>query len=933
MVKVVKISDTMPGKALQICLVLILAHMVHLPLSGHWGSGRAGADTPGEREAGSAGPGFSEQHDPARMPITLSVRDIPLREVMDMIEEQSGLSFSYPGRIIDGERRVTIHVAGVPLAEVLRERFGEEIRWEFIERQIILKKARRLQAGLDITTGLAGREEGQPLFTISGYVRDARSGEVLIGATISVPGGVAGTISNNYGFYSLTLELQVTELICSYVGYRHSVVSLQRGVDATIHFAMEKEAARLSEVTIYSGEQQEVIRNARSSEERIRPESIRRMPALFGEKDVIKSLAAIPGIKFFGDGSTIFYVRGGARDQNMITIDEAPVYNPTHLLGFFSTVVPDAIKEVKVYKGDFPAAHGGRLSSLIDIRTKDGNMNRFGMDGSLGLLSSRLSLEGPIWTEHISFFLSGRRSYITRPLQVFNERIEDLHFSDLHLKLNYHINNRNRVFFSMYRGVDNFSQRVSDDHSSGINWQNSTTTLRWNHLYSDRLFSNLTLLGSRYDYFLYSHIEQDDYWNSHIDNVSLKYDFTWYVRPDNTFRFGLLTAAHFHNPGNYYRDGKEFDPGLDLSTKRTRELALYGSNQFIINNNLSLRAGMRFTGWQNVGYATEYDVAESGSPGFERDSLVVTRYPEGEVYHRSFSLDPRLSMVWQPGPRHIFRLSYSRISQFQYLITNSISPFTSLEVWLPAGPNVPPQFAGHFTAGYTWRINREGLSLDVEAYYKSMKNLIDYRDHAHMLLNPLVEYELLFGTGNGYGLEMILDKEYGSFSGWISYTFSRAFQHVDAVNGGEPYPAYADRPHDFSLYLTWALHPRITLTGNFIWMTGAPFTTPTGFYYYDQHQVPIYALRNNDRLPAYHRLDMALNWHLSRPEKRFQHELIFSVYNLYNRKNPVALHFNKMEDGNGNFVVPYNFNAKPELVPTQFWLYGIVPSISYHFHF
>jgi len=481
--------------------------------------------------------------------------------------------------------------------------------------------------------------------------------------------------------------------------------------------------------------------------------------------------------------------------------------------------------------------------------------------------------------------------------------------------------------------VDNFTQQISDGHSSGINWQNSTTTLRWNHLFSDRLFSNLTLLGSRYDYFLFTHLQQEDYWNSHIDNLSFKYDFTWYVRPDHTFRFGLLSAAHFHNPGNYYRNGEEFDPGLDLSTKRTREFALYGSNQFIFNRHLSLRAGIRSTVWQNVGYATEYSVARTGTPGFERDSLVVTVHPGREVYHRYLRMDPRLSLIWQPVPRHNFRLSYSRISQFQYLITNSISPFTSLEVWLPAGPNVPPQFAGHFTAGYTWKTGHEGLSLEAEIYYKSMKNLIDYRDHAHMLLNPLVEYELLFGRGNGYGLELILEKERGDLTGWISYTFSRAYQQVEEVNGGEPYPAYSDRPHNYSVYLSWEAHHRVTLTGNFIWMTGAPFTTPTGFYYYDNHQVPIYALRNNDRLPDYHRLDVALNWHLSKPGRRFQHELIFSVYNLYNRKNPVALHFNKMEEENGNFVVPIDFYPKPEMVSTQFWLYGIVPSINYHFNF
>ncbi|MCK5136015.1 MAG: TonB-dependent receptor [Bacteroidales bacterium] len=866
--------------------------------------------------------------------ITLQANQVPLREVLDQIEEQTGLSFSYSTRLVDDGDPVSIHVTREPLDSVLKVLFtGHKVRYEIIERQIVLKRARRVRVEVEASIDNLGPGGTPVQFTISGYVKDMRTGEILIGATVSIPGGLQGTITNNYGFYSLTLKEEVEELICSYVGYRHMVIPFTGSSSQTVHFTMEKELARLSEVTIYSSEQENIIRTSRSSEERIDAESVRKMPALFGEKDVIKSLAAIPGIKFFGDGSTIFYVRGGGRDQNMITIDEAPVYNPTHLLGFFSTIVPDAIKDVKIYKGDFPASYGGRLSSLIDIRTKDGNMNRFGMDGSLGLLSSRLSLEGPIWKEHISFFVSGRRSYITRPLQKSNPRINDLHFSDFHLKLNYHINTKNRVFFSMYRGEDNFAQQNSDEQSSGINWQNSTTTLRWNHLFSDKLFSNLTLLGSRYDYYLNTHIENNDYWNSHIDNVSLKYDFTWYVQPDNTFRFGMLIAGHFHNPGNYYHNGQEFDPGLDLSTKYTREYAFYASNQFIINNKLSVRAGMRLTVWQNLGYATEYDVVKTTGSDLERDSLVVTEHPAGEVYHQSFSLDPRLSMIYQPGTRHIFKLSYSRTSQFQYLITNSISPFTSLEVWLPAGPNVDPQYAHQFTLGYTHRFDVPGLSLDIETYFKGMRNLIDYRDHARMLMNPLVEYELRFGKGKGYGVEVILNKERGTLNGWISYTLSRAIYQVDEINQGNPYPAYSDRPHDFSFYLSWSLNPRITLTGNFIYMTGAPFTTPTGFYFYDNHQVPIYAERNNDRLPDYHRLDVALNWHMSKPERKFQHELIFSIYNLYNRKNPVALHFNKTEIDNGSYVVPYDFYSSPELVSTHFYLYGIVPSVSYHFKF
>ncbi len=871
----------------------------------------------------------------AGRPITLHVDQVAMKEVMDRIEEQSDLSFSYNSRLINKQEAVTVHVDRVPLDTALQVIFQERgIRFEVVERQIVLKRVRGGRTETETPEG--GDSASVPLdkYTLSGYVRDAGTGEVLIGATITVPGKATGTISNGYGFFSLTLQQEAEEVLCTYVGYRAGSLSKPSMENQTIRFDLEKEMTAIVEVTVYSDEGDNILRTARSSEERIDPESVRKMPALFGEKDVIKSLAAVPGIKFFGDGSTIFFVRGGSRDQNMITIDEAPLYNPTHLLGYFSTIIPDAVKDVKIYKGDFPANYGGRLSSLIDIRTKDGNMNHFGMDGSVGLLSSRLSLEGPIWKEHISFFASGRRSYIIRPIQNWNPNVKDLHFSDLHLKLNYHINSRNRLFFSIYQGEDNFEARTrAAEYTSGINWKNSTSSLRWNHLFSDRLFSNLTLLGSRYDYRLYTRKEENDYWNSRIDNLTLKYDFTHYVKPDYTLRFGLLAAAHFHDPGNTYLGGEEWDPGYDLSVRYTREYAMYVSNQFILNSKVSIRAGLRLTAWQNIGPSTEYQVIPITEGGIERDSLAVRVYPEGEVYHQSFSLDPRISLIWQANESNVFKWSYSRTSQFQHLITNSISPFTSLEVWLPTGPNVPPQFAHQVTLGYTRRWALSGTSFEVEAYYKRMNNLIDYRDHAHMLMNPLVEEELRFGTGNTYGLETIFNKTGGRLTGWFSYTLSHALYQVEEINGGEPFPAYSDRPHDFSMYLSWAVSRRVTLTGNFIYMTGAPFTTPTGFYYYDQHQVPIYAARNNDRLPAYHRLDVALNWRLSKPERRYQHELIFSIYNLYNRINPVALHFNKTLDENGNFVVPVDFYSNPQLYSTQYYLYGIVPSISYHFNF
>jgi hypothetical protein len=855
-------------------------------------------------------------------PLTLHYDRVPVRTVLDAIESSTGLTFSYGSRLFDDSEIVTVHLEEVSLATALETLFRDKsIRFVLVEKQIVLKKQRRRE--------ISGSGDPAPellvrRYTVSGHVRDVSSGEVLIGATIAVAGEALGTISNDYGFYSLTLEGSHDSLVCTYVGFRNQVRVLS-GADQSLDFELVEKRQELTEVVVFGDEIMESLQTARSSDQKVRPSSVKKMPALFGEKDVIKSLAAIPGIKFFGDGSTIFYVRGGSRDQNLVTIDDAPVYNPTHMLGLFSTIVPDAVRDIQVYKGDFPAKYGGRLSSLVDIRTKDGNMQRFGMDGSFGLLSSRLSIEGPIWKDHISYFLSGRRSYFLRTLQQANSDLQDLHFADLHFKINYRINDRNRVYFSVYNSEDNFEVASGAGNINGINWQNAAATLRWNHLFSDQLFSNTTLYASRYDYFLNTNIVNGDYWNAHIDNFSLKSDFTWYISPTNTFRFGGRIAQHFMNPGNFYRNHQVLPLPFVISTRSANESNIYFSNQLLLAPDVSLRVGLRLTAWNNIGPAVEYS--------FDGNRPDSAHYAAGQIYHTYVTGDPRLALVYELDHRDLLQFSYSRTSQFEHLITNSISPFSTLEVWLPSGPQIKPQRADQLTIGYTRELREGGLKLETEVYYKYMRNQIDYRDHAQLLMNPFIERELRFGNGNAYGMEVMLSRKSGRLNGWISYTLSRSFLTIEGINSGDPYPSYGDRPHDLSVFFSYRLRPRLELSANFIYMTGSPFTAPTAFYYYDNIQVPIYFKRNNDRLPDYHRLDVALNWDLRKKEGRFDHELIFSVYNLYGRKNPVAIHFNKIENASGQLVTPYDFYSAPELIPTQFYLYSFVPSVSYHFSF
>jgi hypothetical protein len=854
---------------------------------------------------------------------SIHLEETTLREVFNQLEMQSGLSFSYSGRVVDDQLIRSFHGDELSLEDLLTKLFRDQkIEFMFVEEQIVLKRRRRKHI-----SNTKEDVENSPLaaqYTINGFVRDYSTGEILIGATIAVNNGSEGAISNRYGFFSLTLNKPVDSLLCSYIGYIKQTRTIGQ-VDLRTDFKLVERHTVIEEVVIIAEETEDIIKNTRSSEQRIRPESVRKMPALFGEKDVIKSLAAIPGVKFFGDGSTIFYVRGGSRDQNLITIDEAPVYSPTHLLGLFSTVVPDAVKEIQVYKGDFPAKYGGRLSSLVDIRTKDGNMQQFGMDASVGLLSSKLSLEGPLWKDHISYFISGRRSHILKTIQRNAENLKDLHFADLHFKLNYRINDKNRIFFSVYNSVDNYEAIDNTGKISGINWQNATATFRWNHLFSDKLFSNTTMYASRYDTYLNMNLLEGDYWNSHIDNFSLNTDFTWFIGPSNTLRFGARLAEHFINPGNYYENNSLLPLPYVISTKRSNESNLYLSDQVILSSNLSLRAGLRITAWSNVGPAVEYS--------FEDNRLDSSHHGAGQVYNTYFSLDPRLGLIYRMGEHGLAKFSYSRTSQFEHLITNSISPFTTLEVWLPSGPQILPQRADQLTMGYSHVFSGTGLKADAEFYYKKMNHQIDYRDHAKLLMNPFVENELRFGTGKAYGLETMLSRKYGKLNGWISYTYSKSVLTIEDINMGNPYPSYGDRPHDLSVFISYKITPFLDLSGNFVYMTGAPFTTPTAFYYYENYQVPIYFKRNNDRLPDYHRMDLALNWDLRKKEGRFDHELIFSIYNVYARKNPVAIHFNKIENKSGQLVVPYNYYETPELTPTQFYIYRMVPSLSYHFSF
>lgn len=852
--------------------------------------------------------------------VTLSVENRSLKDILIIISDSAKVNFSYSEQQIPIEKRVSVSVQNKKLSEVLNEIFfGLNIQYQVVEEQIVLKPGR--------TTETKEKGKRPHHYTINGYVKDRIAGEILIGATVIAKELNTGVITNPYGFYSLTLPEGTYNFDYSFIGYKTLSTEINLDKDLTFNLELEEDTSILEEVIVLSDRNKNIVESIQMSETKIKPETIQRMPSLLGEVDVIKSLQAIPGINFFSDGSTLFYVRGGNKDQNLILIDEAPIYNPAHFLGFFSILIPDAVKDVNVYKGDIPAAYGGRLSSLVDVKTKDGNMKRFGISGGTGFLSTKLSVEGPFVKNKSSYFVSGRRSQIGWLIKQADPNIQDLYFYDLNAKLNFIFNDKNRLFIFFYNGKDYFKVSESENNSSGIHWGNIAGTIRWNHVFGSRLFSNTTVYASNYDYYLVNSFEMNNYWKSHISNLSLKTDFSFYINPGNTMRFGAEVSGHNFNPGNYeYGENPDVLPFPIVPRKNAMGMSIYVSNEQDVTDRLKVRYGLRIPVWQNMGEATEFHYDDNHNP------VDTTFHPNGEIYHSYIGFEPRLGIGYRLNEHSSVRASYSRTNQYIQLITNSISPFTSLEVWLPSGPNIKPQKANQIAMGYFRIFDKYKLDLGFEAYYKWMGNQIDYDYHAEMILNPYIESELRFGKAWSYGIEFLLKRDHGKLSGWIGYSWSVVNRRTDGLHGNKVFPAFYDRPHDLSFFLSYDINERINIGGNWIFSSGAAITTPTGFYDYQGYTVPIYTAKNNDRLPNYHRLDISAQINLNRKNRRFKHYLQVSLFNVYGRKNPVTINFNKTLDENENLVIPGNL-LNTDLVTSQMYMYKTIPSLTYNFKF
>jgi hypothetical protein len=751
-------------------------------------------------------------------------------------------------------------------------------------------------------------------FTVSGTIKDSSSGETLLSTTIRVKElGNIGATSNEYGFYSLTLAEGNYTLVVNYFGFVKKEIPIQLTKNLILNIdliKLEEKVKEFKEIKVTATKENKNVSGAETGMIKMDVKALEKIPVFAGEKDIIKTFTLTPGFKTAGEGNAGFFVRGGAADQNLILLDEAPVYNASHLLGFFSTFNSDALKEVTLYKGGMPSQYGGRTSSVLDIKMLDGNDKKYHVGGGIGIISSRLSIEGPIVKNKGSFIISGRRTYADIFLKLTDEFKDNrLYFYDLNLKANYKINDKNRVFLSGYFGQDNLG--LGD--LFGINWGNATGTIRWNSVLSPKLFSNTSFIFSNYNYkiAINSGTLAVDI-RSKIQDFNIKQDFTYIINPKNKLKFGVNAIHHTITPGQIESD----DPNFVFEKLQDRfawENSGYVSHEWNPTDRLSFIYGLRATNFSLIGAGEFYS--------FDSEGIVsqTTTFEKGEIVKNYFNLEPRFTSSFMLDSTSSLKLGYARNIQNLHLISNSTSS-TPTDLWIPSSANVKPEISDQISLGYFRNFFNNRYELSLEGYYKDMQNQVDYKDGASTIANDLVEGELLYGKGRAYGVELFFKKKYGRFNGWISYTLSRTEKQIDGINNSEWYAARQDRTHDVSLVGIYDINDKLSVSATWVFYTGSAVTFPSGKYYIDGNIQWLYTERNGYRMPNYHRLDLSVTYYNKKTDK-FESSWNFGIYNAYARENAWTIDFRESETD----------PTKTEAV--QIALFKIVPSITYNFKF
>ncbi|RKS13659.1 TonB-dependent receptor [Flavobacterium sp. 120] len=772
----------------------------------------------------------------------------------------------------------------------------------------------------------------QEKFTLSGTIIDANSNETLIGVNVVIPELKTGVTTNEYGFYSLTIPQGKYTVQISYLGYQTIEESINLNQNIKNNFNLYSNETALKEVIITDNKTKIDIKKPEMSVNKLSISTIKKMPVVLGEVDVLKSILLLPGVTNAGEGASGFNVRGGGADQNLILLDEATIFNSSHVFGFFSVFNPDAIKDLKLYKGGIPARYGGRASSVLDIYQKDGNSKGFHVNGGIGLISSRILAEGPLVKDKGSFLIGGRSSYAHLFLKLSEEQKNNsAYFYDLNTKLSYKLDANNSLYLSGYFGRDVFSLNKSFTNIYG----NATLNLRWNHLFSERLFSNLSLIYSDYYYGL-----DLDFvgfkWDSGIKNYNIKYDFKNYISDKFKLNYGINGIYYEFNPGTIQPSDADSGINFDqLDKKYAFEPALYINADHEISSKIALSYGLRYSMFYRLGQST-VNIYENDNPVifnselqiYEKATPISTKFYDRNKVIQSYNyLEPRFSLAYQINEDQSVKASYNRMVQYLQLISNTSSP-TPLDVWTPSDSFIKPQIADQVALGYFKNFENDMYSLEVETYYKEVQNRLDYIDGADLIANKAIEQIILNGQLRSYGLEIMFRKNEGKFNGWISYTLSKSEQQTPGrtsietgINNGQWYNSVYDKLHNIAITTSYNWNEKWSFGANFALQTGQPVTYPVGQYEYLGINVPSYGLRNENRLPAYHHLDIAATLTPRKNKNReWKGEWVFSIYNLYNRKNAASINFRQNSDTGSN-----------EAVKTS--IFGVVPAVSYNFKF
>lgn len=755
---------------------------------------------------------------------------------------------------------------------------------------------------------------GQQKVSLSGTIKNAKTGETLINASIRVLSNNIGVNSNEYGFYSITIIANTYDIEFSAMGFKTDTISILLAKDTVLNITMSDEIKELGNVIVRANSNRgRSISGAQTGVERMNVKDIKNIPVIFGERDVLKTIQLLPGIKSAGDGNSGFYVRGGTSDQNQILLDEANVYNASHLLGFFSTFNSDAIKDVTVYKGGMPAQYGGRLSSVLDIKMNEGNNQDFNVSGGIGLISAKLNLEGPIQKDKSSFLLSGRRTYADAFLRISPDTTlnrSKLYFYDVNAKMNYELGAKDKIFVSGYFGKD----KLGFGEQFGIDWGNTTGTLRWNHIFNQKLFSNTSLIYTNYEYGINIKNGSNDFLiSSKIKDWNLKQDYQLNLNSKNNVRFGWSSIYHDVTPGEVTASETSSINEFSQQKRYSLENGLYATNTWKTTKKTTVTYGTRLTAFSVLGGSDYYTINNSG------EILDTLTYGKGEIVKTYWNLEPRLAIGYQFNNDNSIKASYVRNVQNMHLISNSTSS-TPTDKWISSSNIIKPEISDQLSIGYYKNLAGNKFELTMEAYYKNMENQIDYRDGANVFTNEVIETQLLFGKGRAYGFEAMFRKKVGSFTGWASYTLSKTERKIDGINQNKWYNARQDRTHDIALVGMYQLNKKWVLSANWVYNTGDAITFPNGKYTVGEQTVYYYTNRNGYRMPSYHRLDLGATVQLKQKTK-WSSELAFSLYNAYGRENAYTISFRDNEDDPN----------KTEAVQTS--LFRWVPSISYNFKF